>query len=313
MVFEVLVLLSATWLGYVYKLYISNTAAPYFGVTPGHWAIMIALSIYFLASLFHAVLIKDAGRRTAVQVFQVLCLGFFLYNESVHWLATESATLLLLISGSWRMRNELNNSVNLRFFRVSGLYYGRLVMALALMATIFYFPYWQQNKIIIPESAFGGITSWSLGIVNNFYPELQLTPSSTFNEIVSAMAQNEIKKIPGGENLSEAEIAKVEAEASAAMQKQMQSQFGGVSPQPEENFQNFLYRVLKEGLGQLEGYLGQWFFWGWTLIVLFLSFSIGRIYSLFISAIAFIIYQTLLAARVMTLYTETVTKESLDF
>ncbi len=312
-IFEATALVSATWLGYVYKLYISSQTIPFINITPGLWGVLIALSVFFLASLFHLVLIKDTGRRMVVQIVQVLCLGFFLYNESIYWLATEGFALLILLSGSWRARTELNNGLSVHFFRVSGLYYGRLVMAIALMGTIFYFPYWQQNKVIVPESAFDGLTSWSLGLVNNFYPDLRLTPESTFEEIVGAMAEDEIAKIPGGENLSEAEKQRVAEQANEAMTKQLQSQFGGISPQENESLKNFIYRLLKESLSQLETYLGQWFFFGWSILVLVLSFSIGKFYSLIMSAVAFLIYQVLLASRVFSLYTETVSKESLDF
>ncbi len=312
-VFEIIVLLSAIFLGYLFKLYVSDQPLIIIGSTPSAWLVFGTLSAFFLASLFHAVLIRDGGRRTAVQIIQILALGFFLYDESVRWLATEGVALALLLSGSWRARSELNNSLNIRFLRVAGLYYGKLVLALALMATIFYFPFWQNDRVIIPESTLDGVVGWSLGLLNNFYPEVHLTPSSTFEEVVGVLAQNEISKIPGIEKLSSVEQEKIKQQANSAITEQLSKQLGGISPQPDESLSSFFIRFLKEITKQLEDYLGQWFFVGWTVTILLIFLGLGRIYLIIMSSFAFIIYQLLLASRFINLYTETATKETLDF
>ncbi|MEK7188214.1 MAG: hypothetical protein AAB691_05225, partial [Patescibacteria group bacterium] len=142
---------------------------------------------------------------------------------------------------------------------------------------------------------------------------LNITPKSTFDEIYTMMAQNEMAKLSNAGNLSTAEKEKINAEVSQLMTERMQAQLGGISPAPDERLGSFLYRLMKEGLARLENYMGQWFFIGWALIVLVFSFSVGKVYALAMSGLAYLLYQVLLASRFINIYSGTAAKETLDF
>ncbi len=310
---DAIALVSAMLLGYFFQLFVSGQKIIFLNVVPGTWVLLGTLSIFFLASLFQVVLIKDAGRRIPIQIIQVLALGFFLYNESAQWLAAESIAIILILLGSWRARSELNNTLTIRFFRLANIYYGRLVLALALLAAIFYFPYWQVNKSIVPEPALDGVITWSLGLANTFSPDLDLTPKSTFSEVTNALAIAQVAKTPGVDQLTQAEKQRVIEQTSRTIADQLRGQLGQTTPANDESLRSFISRLINSKVSELQERFKQWFFVGWVIIALFIFFSVGRLFSLIMSAVAFIIYQVLLASRFAKLYSGTVTKETLDF
>lgn len=310
---DALALVSAILLGYFFQLYVSGQKIILLNVVPSIWVLVATVSVFFLASLFQVVLIKDAGRRIPIQIVQVLALGFFLYNESAQWLAAESIALVLILVGSWRVRSELNNTLTIRFFRLANIYYGRLVLALALLAAIFYFPYWQTHKSIVPEPALDGVITWSLGLANTFSPDLDLTSKSTFSEVTNALAIAQVAKTPGVDQLTQAEKQRVIDQTSLTIADQLRGQLGEITPNDDESLRSFISRMINSKVSELQERFKQWFFVGWVIIALFIFFSFGRIFSVAMSAVAFVIFQILLASRFVNLYSGTVTKETLDF
>lgn len=307
-------LLSAFLLGYSFQLFVTQQPFIGIGIVPSYGWMMGILTLFFIASLFQVVLTKDFVRRTVFQVLQVLAIGFFLYNESTQWFAAQVIALALVLIGNWRTRSELDSSVTIRFFRVANIYYGKLVLALAILATIFYFPYWQRQATIVPDPVLDGAISWSLGFLDNFSPGLQLAPGSSFDDVVKELAKNQIERAPGFTDLSLSERERVLGEAEQRIAEQLKEQLPGAGTQFEnENLRDLISRFINTKARELQQEFQQWFFIGWVVVALFIFFGVGRLYSMVMSAIAFLLFQVLLASRFVNIYSGTVTKETLDF
>lgn len=303
LVLDFLTVAAAALLGYVYKGYLASQ----FGIS----FLLFALALFGVASVLQVFLGKDFGRRILVLFLETMTLLIFFYSYDIRILGISAVILFFfLVFGEIAGRREIENGLNLRFFRTTHRILPKLVTALLLVFIILYFPQWQSKNEFFSEKAFQGLFDWSAGVAGNIYPEI--TFNSSFQKLAEGFANFQLKNNAAFVGLpSDAKQKVVEQTASQIADNLGKSLGTVILPQDSVGkvFYGFIIRLL-------EGWrtrFGNFFLIGWFFALFLILRGFGTIFYMIISFISFIVYQILLAAGAIRIVGESRTKEAVEF
>ena len=298
LVFDVVSIVSAWSAGYVCASYLAGGFSLTF--------LSFTLAVFCTFATIQVVITGVLLRRLGIMAIEI---GMFLvsfYQENVAYLFAAAIALALLYGwGILLARAELENGVKLRFNKVSRIFLKKLVTALSFGILILYLPQ-SQKSVFISEDIFRGLWSGAADIAKNIYPQVDF--NSTVSVFSKGIAEMELGSNPAFNALRAPDKQAVLAQGISQTFKGVEQKFGLTisSDEPLEKVAyDFIVKTLTDWRDQYQGL----FMVGWFILAFFAIRGVGSLLSLAIMFVSFIVYQILLAADIVRIVGESVTKE----
>ncbi len=300
-ILEVLTVISAVGLGYFY----SGLLAGKFGLA----AVMGALATFTVLSTLHSFFARDFMRRSMVVVLSVLGVIFFFWGPNLEILLAAAAVMLVFLSwGGIAMRSELENSLEIRFFKATKPFLKKLTTGIIITFILLYIPLWSPNNIFVSRDNFKGFFDWASGVVSGFYPELKF--NSTFSDLVSGVANLQLKNNAAFQELTakdkETMLQQTTQGVSAGLSKSL-----GITINPQGPVSDAFYDFIIKFLTDWQVRYGNFFVVGWGIVIFLTIRGLGTLFYWLAGFLAFIFYQILLASGIIHIQGETMTHESI--
>ncbi len=283
---DVLGVFSALSVGYVYKGYLGGA----FGIT----TLLFAVGIYGTFTILQAFLNKGVRHRLLILLLEVVALLSLFYGTDIRILAAGAGILFVfLLWGDMNGRLALDNGLQVHFFKAAFPVLKKFTTAMAIVLVLLYIPYWDQSRLFISESNFQVFYDWASGMVNKFYPEVNL--GSSFGNLAESVARFELQGDARFKGLSSENQAMALKQAA----DQLAAAFGGwmgTTVSVTESTSGIMYKFISGKLVGLRESLGNWFLFGWGIILFFVVRGLGWIFYYALSMFVFIVYQILLAS-----------------
>lgn len=201
--------------GYFLKSFILGGEFVYFAIS---FAAAVGFGAVFLVN---SIFIKSLGRANLIIFFECLALAvgalfasalsadrlFFGLAASFSGKITQitplfgaaaMAVFLLLVSGNYGGYSELQNSLKVKFWRVSRAVLPKAIMGLIIFGTAVYagiFSGQSADKFFVSEQAFEKtITVSAAPFIRKFLPEFDL--SLSVQDLIAKMAENQVERNP---------------------------------------------------------------------------------------------------------------------
>jgi len=223
---------------------------------------------------------------------------------------TVLATATFLLWGEVATRREMENGLEIQFFRAARGVLNKGVTALVLFGVLVFLPFWSYDRMFLPQKAFTPIYSWAANVAHGLYPEVSLTGS--FSDFVGSLAKFEAKGDFTFINLPETVQSKVLEQVKGQIAEQMRNKIG-VNIGDEQPMHQILYDFLRRIVGNWESRFGQNFLFAWAVIVFLIVRSIAFLGYLVLSILAFFLYQIFLAMDWLKIVGESRIHEKLDY
>lgn len=206
---------SASLYGYFLKLFILSGEFVYFAIS---FAAAVGFGAVFLVN---SIFIKSLGRANLIIFFECLALaagalfapalsadrpfsglaaGFSekITQAAPLFGAAALAVFLLLVSGNYGGYSELQNSLKVKFWRVSRAVLPKAILSLIIFGTAVYagnFSGPSADKFFVSEQAFEKtITVSAAPFIQKFLPEFDL--SLSVQDLIAKMAENQVERNP---------------------------------------------------------------------------------------------------------------------
>jgi len=312
-IIDALAVISALFTGYVFSLIIYGGSIALIGIPPTWITLLVFLSIFLTTSLLEAILIKNTLRHIFILALQVSALAAFLYSESSAWLFTFLIALGIFFWASQSARMETENSVRIRFLRIAQRFFGKAILAVALMGIVFYFPSWQARPQLVPDNTFDSIINVVTDLSASWYGGLTFNANSKIESVIDQISRSQVEGNPAWVQLPLQERERQLENIKTDLLSRLQSLLGLESIDPETEVREIIRNSLEENVRFLESRFKQWFFWGWVTIMLVVVLGVGRLYGLFMSFFSLLIYELLVVTKFIRVYLQPRNKEILDF
>lgn len=199
---------SAFFYGYFLKIFILSGEFVYFAIS---FAAAVGFGAVFLVN---SIFIKSLGRANLIIFFECLALAAGVlfapfsglaagFSEKITQItplfgATALMVFLLLVSGNYGGYSELQNSLKVKFWRVSRAVLPKAILGLIIFGTAVYagnFSGPSADKFFVSEQAFEKIITVSATtFIQKFLPEFNL--SLSVQDLIAKMAENQIERNP---------------------------------------------------------------------------------------------------------------------
>ena len=302
-VLDVLAVASAALTGWFYGQYVGGGGS--------FLRVILGLALFSLFSVFEMLLTKSVRRRFVVLVLEVAALLAFFVGTPARYLAAAGiGALILFLWGEFAGRREMENSLEIKFFRIVKPQLTKYMTGLVFVGILLYLPHVGAGTDIFSESQFTALFNWTTGVTANFYPEFTLTGS--VQELTQSVAQSKLKTMAEYRALSPAlQVQSVEQTAA-----QLVTDLGkmlNMSVKADQSVAAVLYAFLMQVLGQWERQLGGQFLLVWALAAFFIVRGLGIFFYLIVSFVSLVVYEGLLAANVITVAAESRMHEVVRF
>lgn len=297
---DILAVGTAVWTGLFYWLYLEH----YVSIL----TVLASALLMLIFSVFQSLLVSSSRRRQLVVVLQTFgLLALFLLHPVKIVLVTLVLVFIFLWAGQREMRSRLDNGVEVRFFSAIWPQVTRCITALCFFAILMYFPSLSEGKqILISESTFSSFYSFSAGIVQRLYPDINMETS--IMELARGIAREQIvgnrQMLMVPQNIRDGLI---EQAASTTIQNLERSL--DISIRSEDSVSLTLYKYLASQLNRWQTDYGVWFLVGWVVAVFLVIKSFGAIAAVFVASLATLLYHLLVAAEYIRIKGEGVTRE----
>lgn len=303
------------------------------------WFVLGALLLWGSASVIEGFLQKSFSHRSWIMLVESLALVGFFYDYAWQALAiTAIVSFFFLGWGYVAIRRALDNTIEIRFFAVSGKILGKIITAAVIFMIIMYASLSNdRGNFFVSQDGFNTFFNWTAGFVNNFYPTVPLTGS--FGDFAQAVARMQLQGNPQFQALTpdeqdaalsnatqqvmntfSPEATSTAAPAGAAPASLATSTPTTVTPtpaivpvSPSEPTTNAFYNYFASLFMQLQNKFGNAFIGVWGL-VLFLALRSAAIIAVWVAQfVALVFYEFLLAVGFMKISEETASKETIGY
>lgn len=306
LIFDVIAAASAFALGYEYLLYLLGRAGfANLLLFAGVFAALATLQIFFTKSLnrvfFFAII--DALAITTL---------FFFSGYDIKMLAGGAlAFAVFFFWGGVLGRTELENTLDIRFFRTAWQILKKITTALAVVLILIYVPRLHDtNAAFLSKTSFTALFDKAAVLLNNFYPQVDLTAS--LDKFSEDLARLELKNNATFQNLSPTDQNAIVKQTSDQIISGLGKQLGA-AVSASDTASNVFYDFIINLLNKWKTSNLTWFLVGWVIVVFFIVRSIGIIFYWIVGLVAFIIYQIFLASNFVHILGETRTHEVIEF
>ncbi|MEK7195317.1 MAG: hypothetical protein AAB655_01335 [Patescibacteria group bacterium] len=302
-IFDALTVLSAAAVSFLYRGYIADGYS--------FWFLSGGLVLFAAFSVIQSLLTKSPGRRFLVILLKTIALlSFFYYYDTLLLVATGVAVFVFLLWGESTASSELENTLEIKFFKTAGIILRKITTALVLLFVGLYLPLWMQSNTLIPQDNFLTFFNWTANFVTTVYPEINL--NSTFgkfteNIAVFILSDNQTFKDlpPQGRQAAIAQTAKQIADGF--------SKSVGANISPDEPVSDFVYRYTTKSLADWRSRFDNLFIAVWALVVFIFIRGFGFLFYSIAAVVSFLLYQILLSTGFIHLIGESRTHEIVEF
>ncbi|MEK7193625.1 MAG: hypothetical protein AAB652_02445 [Patescibacteria group bacterium] len=303
MVFDALIILSALLFGYAYRGYVDGTV--------GYLWAFAALSVFSVMNLLGVFFTKWFSRRFFVLVFEVAAIIVFFYDLPTNLLSLAAGvTIIFLFLGELNARQEIHNSLNIRFLKISIGHLSKFTTGMALLLVILYYPHLDAQQAYVPRPAFDAFYSWATGITNQFYSEVKL--SESFRTLVESIQWIQGRSIEEFRKLRPAEQESTVANAADVLIDNV-SKSVGVAIDADRAAKDVFYDIVSSFLNNWKEKFGSNFFIAWVVTVFFVIRGLGTIFYWLIGMVSLFFYQLLISFGFIHVFGESRSKETIDY
>ncbi|MDO8537008.1 MAG: hypothetical protein Q7R94_02060 [bacterium] len=298
-VFDALTVLSAIALGYTYKQYLLSRG----GIT----VLLVTILVYAAFATLQVFFSKTIGHRFSILLLEIMALSGFFYDIDFKMLAISAAIVLVFfLWGDLGGKRELNNGLQIRFFKAATPFLKKFTTAVILMLIIFYLPRLDQDQPFISKENFQVIFGWASGLTTKFYPEINF--NSSFGKLAEGIARLELQTNQNFKSLPSANqeelIRQAADQVSQAIGKSL-----GVTISLDEPASDVFYNFVLAQVSGLRARFGDLFTVGFVLAVFIAVRGVGIIFYWIAGFFTFIVYQILLASGFIHILGESRTHE----
>jgi len=249
-----------------------------------------------------------------VIVLEALALGapfLFFPGVTLSYLIPSLVVVFAVIAwGERESRQELENGMKIKFFRVVKPMLGRTLTAGIVFAILLYVPQWEQKKEFVSQSYFDEIFSWSMSVVKKTYPNIE--PDSSLMIAAKGIAEKELMDKPMFAALDPAIRAREISLAAEEVLKNLTARIP-LEVKPDEKINDIAYRFVANTLRDWYEKTGKAFLIGLGVLMFFVIRGVSMILYIPLSALAFLFYQTLFAMRIIHVSGESQLKEVIEY
>lgn len=301
--FDVLTVLSALWFSYAYRQFIDGGFSYFFP--------LLGAALFSVLALLGALLVEYLRRRFLVLGLSTLAFIVFFYEQPIEFILLGAVSAFVYLGwAEFLGRRELENALEIKFFRFARIYLQKLTTGLILMGVIVYLPRLNIVENILPRATFQNFFDWSSGIVERFYPSVDL--SSSFDKLTESIAKIQLRGAPFFEDASVKEQENLINETAGRLidniSKLVNATISGDQPVTDTT-----YELITNALEAWQKRFGVWFFVVWLIALFLLVRSVAILFHLAIGVLAWLAYQFLLAANVIYVTSELRSKKVVRF
>jgi hypothetical protein len=297
---DVLAIAMAAWTGLFYWLYLGRYVSIITVVASG--------LLMLIFSVFQNILVGSFQRRMVVVGLQsVALLALFLFHPVKIVVVTLVLVFFFLWMGMRETRNRLDNSVEVKVFNTIWPQVSRMITALCFFAILMYFPSLSEGQqILISESTFSSFYSFTAGIAQRLYPNVNM--ETTVLELARGIAREQLagnrQMLLVPQNIRD---SMVEQAASTTIQNLEHSL--DISVRPNDSVSLTIYKYLAAKLNRWQSDYGVWFLVGWVVAVFLVIKSFGTVAAVFMAGLLTLLYHLLVASEYIRIKGEGVTRE----
>jgi hypothetical protein len=308
--FDAITVVFAGLFGYAFSRYL------YGGLS--FWWVVSALLIWCAVSVIEGLLQKDLKRRFIFAALEAMALLIFFFTLPRQALVLSGViTILVLVWGYVAMRHELENSVEVQFFTVSGKMVGKVVTAAVAFMIIMYASFTTVNgSFFVSENGFNVFYNWAAQFANNFYPTIQFNGS--VENFAKGVAREQWQNNPAFAKLSPSEQSTALSQAEKQILGALTIASGSsstpeIAPTSTEPTSHVFYNYLAAQANTLQNRFNDFFIGAWGIMAFLIARGIGIIVVWVGQFVALILYELLLAADFMKVIEETATRETIAY
>lgn len=275
------------------------------------WAVLIAVTFFALFSTFEVFLVKGFGRRFFVILLEVVAVAGLFYAEALKFLIPAAVLLFVfLVWGEIAARRELENNLEIRFFKMSGLFLKKFMTAVVFFMVILYLPRWNPDSLFFSRRSYDVMFAWAMGIANGFYPEIDF--HSTLQNLATSVVRSQFRGAPGFANLSPLEQEKAMAQGASDLLKKLGESIG-IAVKPDNTLGDVVYGAITHTLEGWHREYGDWFLAGWAILLFFVLRGLSAIFYPLVAFIEFTLYELCIALNLIHIAGESRTHEVVEF
>ncbi len=302
LIIDALSLISALWLGFAYSQFLGGGSGTVLLLSLGIFSTLSALQLFFT---------KAFKRRILILALQTICILIPFYGYALTFLAAAGGIFIFFTAwGELLAYGELENSLEIRFFKAARLSLKKLTTALVLLLIILYLPQWDEKRAFIPRENFKSLYGWTTDMTKNFYPDIDF--NSTFTALARSFARSELKGAKEFNSLSEPDKEHMIEQSSNQIVASMGASLG-VEISPGDLTMDIFYNSILKLLANLKDRFKQWFLLIWALAVFLVIRGFGVIFYWIVMFVSFILYELLLTSGFTRIIGVSKTHEVMDF
>lgn len=273
--------------------------------------LLLPLTLLVIVSAFSLLLTRSLGRRLGMVALEVLAIFLFFLNlDFVFILSAAAATYGFLAWGEVSGRQEMENSMELKFLKIIRPQINKMITALVLLGVLLYLPQWDAQRSFFSQSSFDRLYAFASGFAGRLYPELNL--NSSMDSFVRSFARLQLKADPGFFLLLAPAQEKIITEAAGRLTQSF-GQGLGIQFTPQEPLSRVFYDFLLDKLKVWEERFGNQFLFAWAVVVFFLLRGLGAIFYWLTAGLAFFLYELALAMDWIHVVGESRTHETAEY
>ncbi len=300
---DALTVVSAFGVGYLYKQFLAGTM--------DYLLLLVVITAFSVLSVLSVLLTKGFEHRFWIIILEVAALLSLFYNYNLKLLGVAAALFFVFILwGDLLGRRELDNVLEVNFFRTTKPILKKLTTAFLLLFIVLYLPQLNEKTMFVSEANFRKFYDWAAGSVANFYPEINF--STSFEKFAEGIVRVELKDNPTFKNLVAANQELAVQQATGDLVKNLSKNLD-MTIASDELTSDVFYNVIIKFLNNWRSRFGNFFDIGWAILVFLALRALGVIFYLIAGFISFLVYEVLLASNFIHILGETRTHEIIEY
>lgn len=300
---DVLIVAFALGLGYLYKQFIAGTL--------DYSLFLAGVAAFSVLSILHVFFTRSLVHRAWIILLEVAAfLGLF-YGYDLRILGIAGALMFVfLFWGDAMGHTELEDTLEIGFFRTAMPALKKLTTALLLAFVVLYIPGLNQSTMFVSEANFQKFYDWAAGFMVSFYPEVNF--STSFEKFAEGVVRLELKNNLTFQKMSAAEQDQAIQQSGSDLATNIGKSFD-MPVSGNELASSVLYRATIKLLDNWRIRFGNYFAIGWALAAFLVLRALGVIFYTIVGFLSFLVYQTLLASNFIHIFGETRTHEIIEY
>lgn len=296
--FRILPILGAATFGFGFRWFLDGKTLLF--------PVLLMLFAYLIFTGLATLVNRDAGVRYRIMALEIIAILIPFIGWS-GWVTTIGVLIVLLslffFWGISRARYELFSSNEINFWRIARPQFGKMLTGLTFLVILFYMPKLSSTDVILTEGVFQRFFGSASDIATSFYPELEISPTSTIGGMAESIALSKLRKEEIFKNLTDEQREMAVKAAVNDFISTLQKNFG-TEVRAEDPMTRVFYDFLVDRMESWKNRFGITFSVIWGIVMFFLVRGLGTLVSLMSSFALFILYHILLSTHVIQIRTE---------